>query len=1165
MGFRTAGTMPKRPFAQMKEKSMKWETQKPNGRRWALLVVLITGLICSRQALGQNDNGAIVGTVTDSSGAVIAGADVKAVQVGTGVTKSLKSDSTGFFTIESLSVGDYTVTVANPGFSTTTVKNIHVEPGQRKQVNVQLTVGNVSSNVVVETNPLAVETQSSDSSATIDSRQIETLLVNGRNFQTLAALAPGVNNTNGNNQYQGGGLTSSTTLSIGGVGIDNVTYQVDGVYNMNTGNYNNLNISPSMDVISEFRLLKANYSARYGSAGSATVLVDTKSGTKTYHGTAWEYLRNDAMDASNYYSSGLKSSLRQDIYGFSLGGPVQIPHLFNTDRSKESYFFASVEWWNKKSGASRTTNVFTQAMDGGDLTGSRGFPTGGLSLTPEGQELLASKGLTNCISSPTTLNPNCLDSNAQAFIKAYYPAPNIDGNGFNYINNLPDQFDQIDHDYRYDQNIGKKNVLTGRIMYEEADSINAASTWGGGNVPSVYTSIYTTGLNATVRLTSTFTPTLVNTASIAETYDKPRLNGSNLTMPSGVTINQYFSKANAGNRIPNISISSYDSIGAGAFPVHASDGEGVIADDLSKVIGRHDLQFGGFWMFGIKNQNTFNYPFANFTFDGVYTGSAAADFLLGLHHGYYQDSEDRNYHIHYRQSEFYGQDDFKVLPRLTINAGMRFFYYSPDWFTGDTLTSTLDYSRFAGGNAPVVQPDGSLLTNADGVPVTSSGSAADLQNGLVFNNQAGVPRGFYDDHTIHLAPRVGFAYALTGDNRTSLRGGYGIGYTRVPFAIINAYGSNPPGISNVSFTSGTFENPAGSGPLTVQAARPQSLFVIPTGSYLKFKPAQVQSFSLSLQREVIPNAIFELAYVGSLGRDLRVNIDNNQPKPVTTPYLSSCLPAGQSASSSYDYDPCINTGLYSEDFFRPYQGYSSLSQYAYAGNTNYNSLQSAFRYRHKNFETTVNYTFSKGLGDGNDKGTGDFRSQSNSTQDSYHISKEYGVSNFDRTHIFNGNVIYNLPFFADSGSLLARQALGGWSFSTIVIAQSGFALTPTLAQPNTGLASRPNQVGAIHISGNRQSHFNADAFAIPAYGFFGNASPGDIRGPKDVAVNSALYKTFKFTERLNFEFRAEAFNLFNHPNFQSVNTGIGINEPNPGLVNSPEDPRILEVAGRIRF
>jgi hypothetical protein len=650
-----------------------------------LILSLTTGLLAQ-----SADTGAISGTVQDKGGAILPAAKVTITNVGTNVSKTLTTNGSGFYSVEAIPSGDYTVMVEKSGFESVKVRNIHLDPGQRRDVSSSLGVGSVTETVTVESNALRVKTETSEDSSTIDSKEISTLLVNGRNFQSLATLNPGVNNTNGNNQYYGGGLQSQTTLSIGGTGIDDTTYSIDGVYNMNTGNYENLNVSPSMDAIAEFTVLKANYSARYGTASNSTILVDTKSGTSAYHGSVWDYFRNDAMDASAYYSQGEKTKLHQNIYGFSLGGPLQIPKIYNWDRKKKTFFFASDEWWANSVGSTATTFVITQAMRAGNLGGSVGFPSGGLSLTPQGQSLLAAQGKTNCIASPTTLNPACFDSTAFAILKQYQPTENASNPSFNYINVNPTTFSQFDQDYRIDHEFSSKESLTGRVMYEETNNFYPYSSFQGSSVAGAVTdSIFTSGLNAVVRLTSTFGASMANTASVAETFDKPRLHATPAPIPTGAEVGYFYPDINPSNTVPNINIAGYDPIGVGPLPINASDGEGIINDDFSIVRGKHTLQVGAFYIFGIKNQNSGNATQGNFSFNGTYTGSGAADYLLGLHDGYSQPSANPHFTAHYRSTEFYAQDDWKVTPRLTINAGVRFFYFSPDWLTGvGTGTST---------------------------------------------------------------------------------------------------------------------------------------------------------------------------------------------------------------------------------------------------------------------------------------------------------------------------------------------------------------------------------------------------------------------------------------------------------------------------------------------
>jgi len=798
-------------------------------------------------------------------------------------------------------------------------------------------------------------------------------------------------------------------------------------------------------------------------------------------------------------------------------------------------------------------------MRAGNLAGSIGFPTtcptdpSGppcLSLTPQGAAFLAAQGKTNCITSATALNPNCIDADAMAMLNAYEPTENVVNQNFNYVNYNPSTYSSIDHDYRIDHEFSPSESLTGRVNYEQTDV-----SYGSAN--PIALSEFTSGLNAMLRQTSTFGSNIVNTASVTQTFDKPRLHTTAAPLPAGVNI-AYFYPTVTDGLVPNVGIGGYEGWGTGPYPINASDGEGVIDDDFSIVRGKHTLQAGAFYMFGIKNQITGNEPQGSFNFGGTYTGSGAADYLLGLHDGYSQDSLKPHYTAHYRQTEYYVQDDWKVTPRLTINAGVRFFYYSPDWLTGSfSQTTNFNLATFNPAVAPGVEADGSFLTNAAGVPITSAGTVANLDNGLVSNTTPGVPRGFYHNSRQHPAPRVGFAYALGNDNRTSIFAGYGVGYTRVPFAITNALTSNPPGVANVHFISGTIENPE-AGVLQPTVPSPQSLQWVDTD----FSPSQIQNFSITFQREIIRDGIFQIGYQGSQSRHLPIDTDQNQILPTTTPSLSGCLAAGQAPSAQYDYDPCINTNAISSDYIRPRKGFDSIVGFVYESNANYNSLQSQFRLKRKTWETTLNYTWGKALG--NNSSGSNFRSSWSGDQNSYCLKCEYGPRNFNRPNIFTGNVIYALPFHVNG--VLKNEVLGGWSLSGIAIVQSGFPQTPGLSAPNTGMASRPNQVKALHISNNRQQIFNTDAFVIPAYGFFGTASVGSIPGPKDVAFNTAFYKTFPIKgDRVNFQFRAEAFNVLNHPNFQGVNTGIGQYDVNPGLVNSPADPRIMEVVGRFTF
>ncbi|MDR5726567.1 MAG: carboxypeptidase regulatory-like domain-containing protein, partial [Terriglobia bacterium] len=355
----------------------------------------------------QVTTGAISGNVTDSTGAAVAGATVVVTNQGTGVPRTLTTDDSGFYSAEGLPVGLYRIQISKPGFQQNVTQDIQLNPGQRRANNIVLAVGSAATKVTVTAAMEQINTTTSESGGTISSKQISNLMLNGRNFQTLAIAVPGVSSTAGANALNGGGLLGGTTLIVNGASVEYTTYTIDGVYNMNSGNLANVNILPIVDGISEFSVLKDNYSAKYGFAGSGQIVVETKAGTDTYHGSAWDYLRNNAFDANNYYTTRTQP-LHQNIFGYTLGGPLSIPKIYNGNAgTRKTFFFASNQWYKINAGQVSRGAVFPQAMRNGDLTLS---PTlkGNLTLDAHSQALLASQGRTNCILGPKTLNPACL-------------------------------------------------------------------------------------------------------------------------------------------------------------------------------------------------------------------------------------------------------------------------------------------------------------------------------------------------------------------------------------------------------------------------------------------------------------------------------------------------------------------------------------------------------------------------------------------------------------------------------------------------------------------------------------------------------------------------------------------------------------------------------------
>ncbi len=1136
------------------------------------MLACIPMLFLPMAALAQSGNqGSIDGTVKDSSGAVVSAATITITNEETGAVRTAQTDARGFFAVESLEPGSYTVSVTGQGFNTSIIKGETIAPGQQRESDATLVVGGAAQQVTVQADAVQVETESSANGSTITGKEVTNLMLNGRNFQGLGQLAPGVTSTQSGNGLPGGGLGGGTNLIVNGNSVEYTVYTIDGVEDMNTGNLSNLNILPIVDAIQQFSVMSDNYSAKYGWSGSGQIVVQTKAGTSSYHGEAWDYLRNDAFDANNYFDI-TKAALHQNIYGYTFGGPIpKVPKTF---------FFASNEWRSASIGQTATGAVLTPAELSGNLAGSQTLPAGGLVLDAHSQALLASEGLTNCLVAPapgstkvTAINPACINKVSTTIYRNYVPTPNNPGGGFNnYINQKPEKLNQLDYTYRVDHSFSENETLTARAMYEEVNQQYPYDNWFGSPYSTTTDSFYTTGSNLLLRLNSVLTPKLDNIATLAYSDDKPRIanTSGNTQLPAGLAITQAFPGADPLNRIPTISFSKgYSSVGVGTQPIHASDGEGIISDDVSYVKGSHVLQAGAMYVFGIKRQNVFTTPQGSFSFSGTHTGpngngDPVADFLLGLDTTYSQNSNQKSGSYHYRQGEAYFQDDWKPTPKLTLNLGLRWFYFSPDTVSGDEVTN-FNPATYSATAAPVVTTGGTLLANGANVPVNAAGGTANLLNGLVFAGQNGVSSGFFTANKKAFAPRVGFAYALGDDGKTSVRGGYGIGYTREAVEqIYGMFGTNPPYNASATVLNSLISNgTAGS----AGAPSPQSLDAIDTSSV---GPSQTQSYSLSFQRQVLPAAIATVAYAGSVSRHLETQAYNqNENLPVSAPTVggnvagSECLATGQAPSASYDFDPCINGSKVSPYVTVPYLGYTSITSQAFPGSSNYNSLQGHIVYRSNALQLDTAYTYSKVLTDlGGSQGAGNGGSIGVGAQDWRNLGREYGTPDWDRKHVFTTSIVYDLPFFKQSNELL-KQSLGGWSFAGLTILESGFALSPGLSTSTNGEATRPDAVGPEQKVGKFSEWFNTANYKQAPYGFYGDASNGSIRGPAEFTGNTALYKTFPVKEKLNVQFRAEAFNVANHPNYSAVSTGYGAG--NFGVVTSALDPRILEFALRVNF
>lgn len=1170
-----------------------------------LATVTFVALFAVSVASAQNTNaGAITGTITDTMGAVVPKATVTVTNQGTKDVRTATSTNHGFYTVENLPDGNYTVTTTLAGFQQSTIRNLHLDPGQRRGQDVKLTVGDVSTNVQVDANAIAVQTESAESGGTISAKEVANLMLNGRNFQQLATIVPGVSSIKGTNQQVDEGYLGQTNLIVGGSSVEQTTYTIDGVYNMTPTALININITPSIDAINEFRVLKNAYSAKYGYAGSGQILIDTKSGTSTFHGSGYEYNRSNGFGVARPYSfSGIpvtQSSLHLNIFGFTLGGPVFIPGIYNTDH-KRTFFFAGAEFKTNHYASELARSQFPQSIRNGDLSSSysgssvsSSNPDKVLKCDSFCQSLLAARGLSQqqCFFNDASgilnqINPSCYDPLSAFFIDPknnFLPLPNVPNAvapAANYINNNPELDSQNDTIYRIDHNINDKNLVTARYMHEEVNDIRPARNYNNP-APNPGATVYTPALNALVRWNYTITPSVINTASIAYTYQKVELKPTgDFHIPAGLISEPAF--ANGDNRLPGVSISSpgtyWSWLGIGAQPNYSKTGDGIFSDDFTWVKGRHVIQVGGFYMWNILRLNSNAFSQGNFSFGGNHTNDNAADFLLGFASSYSQSNLQRTGVFHQHWYETYAQDDFKITPRLVLSYGVRYAFYSPSTKEGNDI-SNFDAKTFDPSMAPVITPKGAFVSNP---PLTASGAVANITtNGIVVACQNGVPCGFTKPKKDLFSPRVGFALRLNDRGTLSLHGGYGIGYTQVGMFQTSGLLSNSPYVSTPSFSNVQFSAPAG-GP-----ANPPGLLSL-NGLDNTYQPSRIQSWSLTLENQIIPHGVLTMAYAGQAANHIfSSGVDRNFPLATLTPHTADCADSSNnvnaSASANYEFDPCLNGANSSvpgatqtvSNYYRPYQGYGSITSGVSIGIANYNALQTGFIYRHSDLQLNLAYTWSKSLSNQNQTNNAYGFDSNVGYQNPRNPNADYGLPNYDRPHVFTAAYVYELPFFRHSDNFLARELLSHWGTSGLITAQSGYATTVGLSSPYGGLANRPNLVGTImHNSSSGKKNlgqapiYTASAFAVPAWGFFGNSRPGILRGPKEASFATAINKTFPITERVGAQIRVEAFNVFNHPNINGFNSTYNFNSATNntsfGYATSAGDMRQLELSGRITF
>ncbi|MDQ2945749.1 MAG: Plug and carboxypeptidase regulatory-like domain-containing protein [Acidobacteriota bacterium] len=1049
----------------------------------------------------------VKGTVIDESGAVVPGAKVTVVNDATRFTTATESNADGSFVLSGLPPGTYSVTVVKDGFQTFKTSDLVLHPATVATLNASLRLGSVGSEVSVVASTSEVQTTTSELSNLVSDAQIGTLPLNGRNFQALAALMPGVVNQSAGSAIGTGGYTTSNVMSINGLSTNTTFYALDGIWNENTGNMNQLSVTPNPDTLEEVRVLQNNYSPKYSLLGASVVLLQTKSGTASFHGSIFEYFRNDDLNARNFFSPTVPT-LKQNIFGYTFGGPVLVP-FYHGD--KKTFFFISEQWVNAHTGSVVRGLTPTADQRNGLFSTAIKDPVTGQNFTKNAAGLFQIPA--------DRLNPNSL-----AFINALYPLPNNPAGGtLNYINLTPALLTQRDDQFKVDHNFSERFRLTAEYFAEHQNALASGVPDSGSPFPTNRRKDVTLDQLAQIQFTAVISPAMVNSASIAMnryTVDHPvegllyvdQIPGYKATLPFNGALS---------NRIPLVTLSqgwSPQGIPAN-LPRNAGDLDDTLSDDWSWLKGKHFISAGANLVFNTKRQIPSTASNGQWTFTGTFTGNAMADFLLGNAATFTQISTTVRPYIHATQFSPYIEDRIQLTRRLTITLGTRIsFMPLPHPQTG--FEAIFDPSKYDRSKAPIVNANGTLTLTPN----------YDPGNGLVINGINGVPNNWSTAHQWYWAPSAGFAWNIFGDGSASLRGGYGVNYTRIFTGQDCSYNCavNPPIIQSVNLVNPTFPSPGGSGTARLSA---------PTiaNADLNIQATQVQSYSLSLERQIRSSWIVSVAGAGTLGRHLPASWNYNQP-----------LPNGQT-----NFNPIINSGSVFQYIYGPYYGYGPINTLSSVVNSNWTALELSARHpMGANLFLQLAYTWAHGL-------------SNSSTINTYNARQYYGSTSLNVPQVFTASAIYSIPWLKHASGW-KRLTIAGWQLSDVTTVRAGYSLSPGLSIPQQGLGARPDLTGDS-LTGTKTvaQWFNTAAFKAPLPGYFGNAGTGIIRGPGLINFDMTLYKDFSITEKQKVQFRAEVFNVFNHTNFTTVSTTFG--SASFGQVTAAADPRIMELVLRYQF
>lgn len=1064
--------------------------------------------------------GTITGVTQDDAGAAVAGSRVVATNTGTNAAFEATSDENGLYTIRSLPVGNYNVTVEANGFKTTTLTDIPVRVNEEIKLDATLVVGALSEQVTVSGEPSLVNTTSSTLKTVIDERRIVDLPLNGRDPNALVQLVAGVQPDTRTSLTSGTTYPGAVSVSSNGGRGNTTNYVLDG--GSNNDSYNNQsNPTPNPDALQEFSVQTNNFSAEYGRNLGAVVNAVTKSGTNDYHGTLFEYVRNERLNARNFFApvrNGIRArdGLKRNQFGGVFGGRLPLPHfgeggpIFDSGKDRTFFFFSYQGTRTRQTPGDTTAIVPTIAQRNGDFSALLSLQTPIILRNPvTGQPY------------PGNIIPqNQLNPVTQRLLQ-FIPLANETGNRVRYV--VPVKLNDDQTMLRLDHRFSDNNSLFGRIWLSKAaqpaylDRSNfLASSFGR------------TWKNTIVALNDThvFSPKVVNNTVF--TFNRTNNVNTQSYPPSLQSL---------GANLYNDATPQIDLTVNGFFAVNTGDTnnffrtEYQVANTTRLSYGRHNISVGGEYSHGTNDiTNNFRangvFTFANSTNNPAFTGYGLADFLIGKFTSLTQGGGEYKNTI-VNAPAFFIQDDYRVNRKLTLNLGLRWDPFIPYTDENDKLAG------YRAGQKSIVYPN--------------------APTGLVYPGDPSLPEGGYEPSLTNFGPRVGFAYDLAGDGKTSIRGGYGIFYDRPNLISTNNAAAQSP-FGTVLTTNGnainSLSNPyAGAvNPFPVNIFPPTNAVFNTSITVFSYAPdlknGRAQSYNLSIEREIFPSYLVRVAYAGSRSDRLSIVREANAP----------IFAAGATTNNINDRRPLG-------------PAFGSIVLTESTGSSTYNSMQATLDKRFtQGLSILANYTLSKSIDQSSEnKGTGISQTNPNN------LNYDRGLANFDHRHRFTAAILYELPRI--SSQRIVDTFFGGWNVTGIVTLQSGSPFS-VLSGVDNSVTGIPNQRADINgdpvLPGDRTrgeqiaQWFNTSVFSSQVrLGNFGSSGRNIIVGPGFKSLNLGLHKNFGITENIKIQLRGEAFNVLNNVNLNPPNNNRSSSDF--GRITSAGDPRILQFAARFIF